>query len=66
MPNQKKNNPDTHYNGLYDLIETDGTANELFASLPDYVQDAICQRADNVCTTEELKNYADNLLKGDD
>lgn len=65
MANRRKNNPDTHYNGLYDLIETNGEANELYASLPDYVQDAICQRADSVCTTDELRSYADNLLRGD-
>lgn len=54
------------YNGLYDLIDGEIEASEYFNSLPDYVKEAISERADNVCTEEELKDYAENLLRGDD
>lgn len=53
------------FKDLNDLISNCGTAKDFFNSLPDYVQSSICQRSGNVCSEEELRNYADNLLKGD-
>lgn len=51
--------------GLSKLIHSCDTARTYFSSLPDYVQGAIQQRADNICTEEDLHSYADNLLAGD-
>lgn len=53
------------YSGLYQMMEQSREARKIFSSLPDYVQDSIVQRADNVCSVTELQNYADNLLQGD-
>lgn len=54
------------YNGLYDLIDGEIGASDYFESLPDYVRETISERANNICTIEELKDYAENLLRGDD
>lgn len=53
------------YDGLYNLIEQNGSAENFFNSLPDYVQDMISQRASNICTETDLYSYAENLLRGD-
>lgn len=54
------------YDGLYDLVENDEEADEYFRSLPDYVQETIASRADNICSMRDLETYAGNLLAGDD
>lgn len=54
------------YDGLYQLMEENMEAQQFYASLPDYVQETIHSRADNVRSLEELQRYADNLLQGDD
>lgn len=54
-----------HYSDLYNLCEQDGEANEYFISLPDYVREQIETRADNVNSFGSLKDYAENLLRGD-
>lgn len=54
------------FNSLYTLIEQDHEANRYFMSLPDYVKDQISQRAYNVNSLASLRDYAENLLRGDD
>lgn len=54
------------YNSLYSLIEHDAGANQYYNGLPDYVQDQISQRASSVNSLDSLKDYAENLLRGDD
>lgn len=55
-----------HYSDLTCLMENCPQANAYFQSLPDYVQDSIQKRGDNIHTEKELQSYADNLLRGDD
>ena len=45
---------------------TGAEAKRYFDSLPDYVRDQISSRADSVNTFAGLRDYADNLLRGDD
>ncbi len=54
------------YSGLSSLIAQDDQAKKYFASLPDYVKDQISTRADSVNTYALLRDYAENLLRGDD
>ncbi len=54
------------FENLYVLMEEDAQADDYFHSLPDYVQDQISQRADSVNSLESLRDYAENLLRGDD
>ena len=54
------------YNDLSNLIAQDVQANRYFNSLPGYVKDSIKQRGSNVNTLGNLKDYAENLLRGDD
>lgn len=53
------------YRDLHEMIRQDGEINQYFSSLPSYVQETICQRADNIHNPETLRRYADNLLSGD-
>lgn len=53
------------YYDLFDLIEQDEEASDVYSSLPDYIQDMIDDRADNIRSVSDLKSYADNLLSGD-
>ncbi len=55
-----------HYPDLYALCEQDSEAGAYFTSLPDYVRNQIETRADSVNSFESLKDYAENLLCGDD
>lgn len=50
---------------MYALFRHDHKAEAYFESLPDYVRDQISDRTKNVNTFEDLRNYADNLLRGD-
>ena len=54
------------YSGLNSLIQQDSNAKKYFESLPDYVQESIAQRGDNVNSIASLRDYAENLLRGDD
>lgn len=58
--NQKK-----HYSGLKQLMEQDRQASEYFHSLPDYVKEQIMTRESSVNSIQSLKDYAENLLRGD-
>jgi len=53
------------YYDLFDLIEQDEEASEIYSSWPDYIQDMIDERADNIRSSSQLKSYADGLLNGD-
>ncbi len=54
------------YPDLNSLVEQDAQAREYFYSLPDYVQEQIASRGQNVNSYESLCDYAENLLRGDD
>ena len=55
-----------NYEDLTELIAMDAAASKYYASLPDYVQEMISDRGDNVNSYESLRDYAENLLRGDD
>lgn len=54
------------YNDMYALFESDKWAKKYFDSLPAYVRDQINTRAGNVNSFASLRDYAENLLRGDD
>ena len=54
------------YSGLHALIEDDQNARKYYNALPDYVREMMESRAHNVNSVESLKDYAENLLRGDD
>jgi len=55
-----------HYSNLNDLLQGDSEAKHYFDTLPDYAKDQISTRASSVNSFTSLKNYAQNLLRGDD
>ncbi len=57
---------DKKYSGLNSLIEQDMEAKQYFTSLPGYVKEQIQSRADGVNSFASLRDYAENLLRGDD
>lgn len=59
-PNDYKKYPD-----LMALTKDDNRASEYYAELPDYVKEQISQRANNINSFESLRDYAENLLRGD-
>jgi hypothetical protein len=54
------------YADMYELFKSDNKAKQYFDKLPDYVRDQISTRAGGVNSFESLKDYAENLLRGDD
>lgn len=54
------------YANMYELFKTEPKAKQYFEKLPDYVRDQISTRADSVNSYESLRDYAENLLRGDD
>jgi len=54
------------YENLQGLLAENNSARRYFDKLPDYVRESITQRGGNVKTFESLKDYAENLLRGDD
>ena len=59
------NRMEQKYADLQSLIFHCAGARQYFASLPDYAQELIQDRSQAICTEEDLRNYADNLLRGD-
>ena len=55
----------TKYPDLWTLMEAEPTARRYFETLPDYVRDQMSARADSVNSFESLKDYAQNLTRGD-
>ena len=47
------------------LLREDSTARAYYSKLPDYVQQHIASRGDNVNSFASLQDYAENLLRGD-
>lgn len=54
-----------NYYDLFDLIEQDDAAEDFFVNLPEYIQEMIEDRADEIRSLQDLQSYADNLLSGD-
>lgn len=54
------------FSGLNTLLSEDQEAREYFDSLPDYVQGSIADRNSHINSIESLRDYAENLLRGDD
>lgn len=50
---------------LFELIKQDGEARQYYDKLPDYVRDQIASRAHNVNSFQSLRDYAENLTRGD-
>jgi len=54
------------YPDLTALLQSDSRAQRYFNALPDYVQDQINTRPGNVNSFDSLRDYAENLTRGDD
>ena len=54
------------YSDLYALLQQEPKAKRYFDSLPDYVREQIGTRAGNVNSFASLRDYAENLLRGDE
>ncbi|MDD3394068.1 MAG: hypothetical protein PHG19_05445 [Anaerotignum sp.] len=54
------------FSDMYELFHNDTNAKQYFDKLPDYVREQISTRANSVNSFESLKDYAENLLRGDD
>ena len=55
-----------HYSDLDTLLHSEPEAKRYCDTLPDYAREQIQTRADNVNSFASLKDYAENLLRGDD
>jgi len=55
----------TKYPNLDTMLRTNSEAKAYFNSLPDYVREQICTRPSGVNSLESLKDYAENLTRGD-
>lgn len=53
------------YPNLNALLDAQPEAKAYFRSLPDYVRQQISTRPDGVNSFESLKDYAENLTRGD-
>ena len=54
------------YSNMDALLKNEPEAKNYFTKLPDYVQDQIRTRAANVNSYDSLRDYAENLTRGDD
>lgn len=48
---------------LTTLLQQDQNANQFFYSLPEYVQETIRERGQNIHCADDLRRYADNYLE---
>lgn len=55
-----------HYRDLNILLRSEPEARRYFDTLPDYAREQISTRAESVNSFASLKDYAQNLLRGDD
>jgi len=55
-----------HYENLYGLIQQSPEANRYYHSLPNYVREAMQQRAQSINSVESLRDYAENLTRDDE
>ena len=53
------------YNSLDELLGKEKRAKEYFSNLPDYAREQIESRAQSVNSFESLKDYAQNILRGE-
>lgn len=53
------------YPDLNSLLQNDAQARQYFDTLPDYAREQISTRAENVNSYASLKDYAENILRGD-
>ena len=53
------------YPDLFVLLRSEPEARQYYETLPAYVQDQISARADGVNSFASLKDYAQNLTRGD-
>ena len=54
------------YPNLTALLQSEPQAKQFFNALPDYVQSQITTRGGNVNSFDSLRDYAENLTRGDD
>lgn len=54
------------YDNLFSLLNSNNEAQQYFDTLPDYVKEAISERANGINSYESLRHCADNFTKGDD
>lgn len=59
------NNGDYSAKGLDGLLTTSKNAQQYFSALPEYVQEMIIQRKNNIKSEDELHRYSDNIMQGD-
>lgn len=55
-----------HYPDLNALLRSEPEAKRYFDTLPHYAREQISTRADGVNSFASLKDYAQNILRGDD
>ena len=65
MSIRKADNTSKKYDGLTSLLNSEQDANKYYRSLPDYVKQQIDSRADSVNSFESLRDYAENLTRGE-
>ncbi len=54
------------YSNMDALLKNEPEAKNYFNALPDYVREQIRTRAGNVNSYASLRDYAENLTRGDD
>lgn len=54
------------YPNLDTMLRANAEAKAYFQTLPDYVREQISTRPSGVNSLESLKDYAENLTRGDD
>ncbi len=62
---RKADNTSKKYENLTSLLNSEQDANSYYRSLPDYVKEQIDSRADSVNSFESLRDYAENLTRGE-
>ena len=53
------------YSDLNALLAADAAAAAYFSDLPDYVQETMRERAGHINSCSSLRDYAENLTRGD-
>lgn len=53
------------YAGLAELLKHDEEALSFFKTLPMYVRDQIAPRGEHVNSLDSLRDYVDNITRGD-
>lgn len=62
----RQGNNEKQYEDLNAMLRADGEARTYFDALPDYVKEQIATRPAGVKNMENLRDFAENLLRGDD